>query len=721
MHLFTIVAVSFILIARQQAAELLVNGGFENEPYWGDTSVGYDGNFTALTGSEIPGWTIVPGHAVSVSVTPGRYRYPVISGAYSVNTDGEGFTHHNADFYQDFPTTPDVSYNFSFDWEVWMRPANPPSLEVSIEDLTTHTFVYDVLFKASPPSLVVQHVSATFLGNGHPYRLEIKETPESGINDNSFMVDNFSVSGPSLPSAFTYHNFSDAHNLRFGGSATNLATTDGAVLQLTPSSADQVGSAFYAAPISLPPNAAFSTFFTFRLGKPGGSLDTDSIQGGEGIAFLIQSGGVRIGQGAGGLGYGGMTNSLAVEFDTFNNAAQSGSPGDLNGNHVALNINGTLTDQVAVAVTNGALNNGNVWYAWIDYNGARYELQVRLSQTPVRPADPTLAALVNLPAVLGNAHPLVGFTGSTGAAYNEQDILSWKFMPLATTRFTGHSALSAASSLFSLTNGFVYKTYAYQVTGVAYTNFYLFRQQYTTELDGSLSFVTEPESTPSRDPAAGPQTTALMMMSQYLNADPDSPSSGLAIPMSTPAPEGQTFEQTFPGAAEQDVLLSFGDSIGSLGSTDGSPPIAPMVINPDLCWTTHFDLEKFLQIGCGNPAAQIGDQVGGQLGSQMWTSDANIPLVTYSGATNRGSVMVREQLISGPPQPLKLLFPGQTGTAFTFGFLTSFNQPYTVWSSTDLAPGTWAVSTNFVGDGYSKTFTMPTNGALNQFYRASTP
>ena len=35
-----------------------------------------------------------------------------------------------------------------------------------------------------------------FLGTGNALRLEINEMPESGFNDNQFIVDNFSVQGP---------------------------------------------------------------------------------------------------------------------------------------------------------------------------------------------------------------------------------------------------------------------------------------------------------------------------------------------------------------------------------------------------------------------------------------------------------------------------------------------------------------------------------------------
>jgi hypothetical protein len=46
-------------------------------------------------------------------------------------------------------------------------------------------------------------VSTSFTGTGDPLRLRVLETPETGFNDNMFLVDNFNVtlssSPPSVP------------------------------------------------------------------------------------------------------------------------------------------------------------------------------------------------------------------------------------------------------------------------------------------------------------------------------------------------------------------------------------------------------------------------------------------------------------------------------------------------------------------------------------------
>jgi hypothetical protein len=49
-------------------AELLVNGGFEDEPNinGGNGAFAGDGGYELMTASAIPGWTIAPGYAATI-------------------------------------------------------------------------------------------------------------------------------------------------------------------------------------------------------------------------------------------------------------------------------------------------------------------------------------------------------------------------------------------------------------------------------------------------------------------------------------------------------------------------------------------------------------------------------------------------------------------------------------------------------------------------------
>lgn len=166
-------------------ANLIVNGDFESQPNYG---INGNGGYTSLIGNEMPGWTINSGHAVTVHNTS---QYPTISGIYSVNVDGEGINGHNADFYQDFATTSGSLYNLEFDWAGWQQGIG--TLDVRIENVSDSlNTVLDNQFDWFDTG-ITHHVSGQFFGDGGVYRLHIFMNPETGINDNTFIVDNFSV------------------------------------------------------------------------------------------------------------------------------------------------------------------------------------------------------------------------------------------------------------------------------------------------------------------------------------------------------------------------------------------------------------------------------------------------------------------------------------------------------------------------------------------------
>ena len=42
---------------------------------------------------------------------------------------------------------------------------------------------------------------------------------------------------------------------------------------------------------------------------------------------------------------------------------------------------------VQTAVVGTRMNDGNVWYSWVDYDGSTHDLEVRLSQSSSRPSQ----------------------------------------------------------------------------------------------------------------------------------------------------------------------------------------------------------------------------------------------------------------------------------------------------------------------------------------------
>ncbi len=169
------------------SANILVNGDFENMPNW-NNGIGGDGSYTLFVGTMIPGWTIEADHGATIHSNPGAY--PTISGAYSLNTDGEGLNGHNVSMYQDFASDAGVEYSLSFDWENWFG-SQAPLLNVTVADVLTDAVLVNASYGLSPG---LHSELFNFTGTGNALRLQVRHNPESGFNDNTFIVDNFDVS-----------------------------------------------------------------------------------------------------------------------------------------------------------------------------------------------------------------------------------------------------------------------------------------------------------------------------------------------------------------------------------------------------------------------------------------------------------------------------------------------------------------------------------------------
>lgn len=227
-----------------------------------------------------------------------------------------------------------------------------------------------------------------------------------------------------LSTTLLYNDFSNASGLQINGNATAPVTDDQnrQVLRLTPAVNGQSGSAFSTNTVSLASDASFSSAFRFRMSDPH-TWDGQGY-GADGIAFIVQTVANNVGGAGGGLGYFGIPNSVAIEFDTWNNGGGDGS----SSNHVGIDLNGSV-NSVALATVPVDMNNGNVWSAWIDYNGVTDLLELRLleGENAARPNSAYLSYTVDLTGVLGTTNAYVGFSAATGAANENHDILAWQF------------------------------------------------------------------------------------------------------------------------------------------------------------------------------------------------------------------------------------------------------------------------------------------------------
>lgn len=225
--------------------------------------------------------------------------------------------------------------------------------------------------------------------------------------------------GAPASAQINFPDFTDSSALTLNGAAATVdnGVDPGRVVRLVPVSFNNAGSAFNTAAVCV---SAFSTHFEFRITGAGplGSPDGSGEIGADGLAMTIAAGPAALGGGGGGLGYSGLTPSVVVEFDTWLNGFDPSS------NHVGININGNFVS-VAVAPVPGRFDDGNLWSAWVDYDGTT--LEVRVSSTGVRPAAPTLSWVIDIPAIMGGGTANVGFTAGTGAAFGNHDVVSWSF------------------------------------------------------------------------------------------------------------------------------------------------------------------------------------------------------------------------------------------------------------------------------------------------------
>jgi len=210
---------------------------------------------------------------------------------------------------------------------------------------------------------------------------------------------------------FDYPDFTSVAGLNLVGSAAQY----GSVLRLTPTTIGQAGDAWFAEKLYV--QDGFETTFEFQLSE-------FSYEGADGIALVIQdSSATALGEGGWGIGYLGIPRSIAFEIDTFSNA-------EINGNHVAIHSMGTLPnrpDGPARIAQNGSIPNvsdSQVHTFRVVYT-ASGEFLVFLDNlvSSVLDVPIDLAALLQLT----DGTAWVGLTASTGAYWENHDILSWSF------------------------------------------------------------------------------------------------------------------------------------------------------------------------------------------------------------------------------------------------------------------------------------------------------
>ncbi|MCB9224463.1 MAG: gliding motility-associated C-terminal domain-containing protein [Crocinitomicaceae bacterium] len=202
------------------------------------------------------------------------------------------------------------------------------------------------------------------------------------------------------------------------GDASPMATCN--KFQITANTANKTGSMYCTTPVNL--TTAFSLKFMVKFG-------CDNF-GGEGMAFVFQPGAWTTGLGGYGMGYQGLTNTLAVEFDTRDNQASGQITNwDIAGDHISLMRNGNIYHNTADCLTGLPLDPISTLTG--DVEDCQQHL-VEIIWTPgaTQTIDVKVDGAVSLSytgdmitnSLAGNSIVTWGWTGATSAFSNQQTV-----------------------------------------------------------------------------------------------------------------------------------------------------------------------------------------------------------------------------------------------------------------------------------------------------------
>jgi hypothetical protein len=198
----------------------------------------------------------------------------------------------------------------------------------------------------------------------------------------------------------------------------SLLTAAGGYIQLTPNTAWQSGQAWSKNQITLASN--FNQKFRAFFGANDGGAD--------GFAFVLRSPGTAIkGTDGEGLGYGAISPSFVIEFDTYSNSGIANttpytgiSIADPGNDHLAYHRLGnyTSTGRIGNNIDLGNIED-NAWHdVEIDWNASTKTLSTYLDGVLKRSEVRDIVSL----DLLGNPLVYFGFTASTGTLTNEQAV-----------------------------------------------------------------------------------------------------------------------------------------------------------------------------------------------------------------------------------------------------------------------------------------------------------
>ena len=253
-----------------------------------------------------------------------------------------------------------------------------------------------------------------------------------------------------LGATFNFTNFPATAS---GLTLVSDATVVGNALRLTSANYSRAGAAYLSNMVNVADG--FTVTFSFQITDRHQLQDDGTVlsgaavaSGGDGLTFIVQNYAQNaLGLANSGIGYYGIPNSLVVEFDTWKN--QKSTYCEPNNNHIAVQSLGKAANRpehcastdpadpfanpnLGIYTPNVNMADGSIYQAKINYTPGSLKVFFVDMNNPVMDVAVNLRTLLSL---ANGTDSYIGFTSSTGGAWENHDLTSFAFnnVPEAST------------------------------------------------------------------------------------------------------------------------------------------------------------------------------------------------------------------------------------------------------------------------------------------------